>query len=518
MTIADMEPTTAPQLPPALELRNLSKVFQGQWALRGVDFELRAGEIHALLGHNGSGKSTLIKILAGYHQPENGSAAERDGHPFHLGSAHAASEAGLRFIHQDLGVIDELDAAENLRLGQSYQRNWWVSDRGERKAARAALAAYGIDLDPGVPIGRLRAADRTMIAIARALHSGQKNGVIVLDEATASLPTEECGVLFDLVRRARDEGASIIWVTHKLGEVFNLADRVTVLRDGRKVATAPVASLDESSLVELITGRRVENFHAEASKPSSEVLLDVQGLSGPGVTDVSLSVHAGQIVGVTGLNGSGFDALVHLIFGSAKRSRGDVRIGDRLLPQGHSPQQSVEAGLAFAPADRKTLSGIQSWTLRENVTLPKLGARSLGWLSSRGERREVSTWLERLGVVPANPEAPLSSLSGGNQQKVVIARWLRCGAQVFLFEVPTAGVDVGAKAAIYEHLAEVVAAGAAVVVASSDIEDVVAVSDRVIVMREGQTVADLSEDALTVDRATAAALHETLRGEEFAHS
>lgn len=501
---------------PALALEGLSKAFQGQWALRGVDFDLRPGEIHALLGHNGSGKSTLIKILAGYHHPEHGAIATRNGEPFHLGSAAAASDAGLRFIHQDLGVIDELDAAENLRLGQAYQGKWWVSDRDERKAAAEALAAYGVHLDPGIPIGRLRAADRAMIAIVRALYSGQKNGVIVLDEATASLPTEECDLLFDLVKRARDSGASIIWVTHKLREVFNLADRVTVLRDGRKVATVPVSTLSEPQLVEMITGRHLESLQSVAATPSSETVLDVRGLSGPGVANASLSVHAGQIVGVTGLNGSGFDDLVHLIFGSATRSAGEIRVRDSLLPQAHSPAQSIEAGLAFAPADRKALSGIQAWALRENITLPQLRPGPLGWLSSRMERKDVVEWLGRLNVVPADPEVPLSSLSGGNQQKVVIARWLRCGAQVFLFEEPTAGVDVGAKAAIYEHLAAAVAAGAAVVIASSDIDDVVAVSDRVIVMREGRMVADLSGDALTVDRAAAAALHETPAEKGFA--
>ncbi|GGJ71153.1 sugar ABC transporter ATP-binding protein [Streptomyces brasiliensis] len=502
--------------PAALAISGLSKSFQGQWALRDVDFELGVGEVHALLGHNGSGKSTLIKILAGYHHPEHGAVATRNDEPFHLGSAAAASEAGLRFIHQDLGVIDELDTAENLRLGQAYQGKWWVSDRRERKAAADALASYGVHLDPGVPLSRLRAADRAMVAIVRALHSGQENSIIVLDEATASLPTEECVLLFDLVKRARDRGASIVWVTHKLHEVFSLADRVTVLRDGRKVATVPVATLDEPQLVELITGRQIENLHPVATAPSSEVILNVQGLTGPGVADASLSVHAGRVLGVTGLNGSGFDDLVHLVFGAAPRSSGEIRVGDSVLPLRHTPAQSIEAGMAFAPADRKTLSGIQSWSLRENMTLPKLRSGPVGWLSARSERRDVAVWLGRLGVVPSDPEALLSSLSGGNQQKVVIARWLRCGARVFLFEEPTAGVDVGAKTAIYEHLAAVVGLGAAVVIASSDIEEVVSVSDRVIVMREGRVVADLSGAALTVDRATAAALHESPAEKELA--
>jgi ribose transport system ATP-binding protein len=495
--------TTAKTSPP-LAIKNLSKAFQGQWALRGVDLELRAGEVHALVGQNGSGKSTLIKILAGYHQPEPGGEATCFGEPFHLGSSDAAREANLHFIHQDLAIIDQLSVAENLALGQRYGLKFWLSPRRERKAAQALFASYGLPIDAGVPLRTLGAAQRTMTAMVRALgHADSPTGILVLDEPTASLSDEESQRLFELVRSVRDKGGSVLYVTHRLHEVFDLADRVTVLRDGRRVATEPVSRLDHDALVELIIGRRLEEFYPEPPAARDDSALTAKGVSGRVARDVSLTVHAGEIVGISGLTGSGVEEILHLMFGSSPRTSGTVEVGDGTTV-GASPSQSVRAGVAFSPADRQRLGGMGAWSLRENLTLPRLLPRGpLRWLSPRRERAEATEWLQRFDVVPTNAEATFSSLSGGNQQKVVIARWLRRGAGVYFFEEPTAGVDVGAKRAIYEALSRVAADGAGVLVASCDAEEIASICDRVLVMRSGRIAKELSGDALTPDRVLA---------------
>jgi ribose transport system ATP-binding protein len=494
---------------PALVLRGVAKSFQGQWALQDVDLELHAGEVHALLGQNGSGKSTLIKILAGYHAPEPGAIALRGGVPFELGSGPQAHASGIRFIHQDLAVIDELDVCDNVALGGHYQGKWWLSARRERAAVRRAFDDYGIDIDPAAPVRSLGPAQKTLTAIVRALHSSDGvPGVLVLDEPTVALSAEESSMLFDLVRRVSDRGGAILYVTHRLQEVFDIADRVTILRDGRRISTTAVAGLDEPQLVEMIIGRPLESLYPELRPARDDVVLSLDGITGETVRDLDLQVHSGEIVGVTGLMGSGVEELLHLVYGASPRRSGCVTV-DGTEP-GRSPHAAVAAGLAFAPGDRKRLGGIAEWTLAENVTLPSLRSRTFAqWMSVRSERKDAAGWLERFEVSPPDPLRTFSSLSGGNQQKTVLARWLRCGARVFLLQEPTQGVDIGAKAAIYTALADVAAEGAAVLLASTDAEELVAVCDRIVVLRNGRAVADLSGGTATIDRVIA----ETVRSD-----
>lgn len=485
---------------PFLAVSGLSKVFQGQRALDDVSLELRRGEVHALLGQNGSGKSTLIKILAGYHQPAPGAQATVDGRPLELGSSQAAHDAGLRFIHQDLAVIESLSVVDNLALGERYRGRRWLSDRRERQAAREVFASYGIDLDVDAPLGSLGPAQRAMAAIVRALHHGDAaRGLLVLDEPTAALPESEKDRLFALVERVRDAGGTVLYVTHRLPEVFDLADRVTVLRDGRRVATRSVAELDHDGLVELIVGRPLDALYPEATTaPRSDRVLHVAGLAGGRLAALDVDVHAGEIVGIVGLTGSGIEDVLPLIFGGSPRGAGVVELDGRPVPA--DPRRAIAAGLAFAPGDRKRLSAITTWTLRENVTLPRLSSRPwTRWMSPRSEARDVLPHLERFGVVPSDPEARFSSLSGGNQQKTVLARWMRTGARAFLFEEPTAGVDVGAKSAIYTGLAEVAADGAAILVATSDFEEACSLCDRVLVLRDGRLGAVLTGARRTVE-------------------
>jgi ribose transport system ATP-binding protein len=493
---------------PALEIHAATKVFGGQVALDDVSLELREGEVHALLGHNGSGKSTLIKLLAGFHSPDGEGWAAVRGERFELGDPAAAHRAGLRFIHQDLALIGDLDAVDNLALGESYASKGFISDRRERANARRVFAEYGVAVDLDVPIRRLNRAQQAMIAIVRALHhQAARDGILVLDEPTAAFSASDTELLFDLIARVRAAGGTVLYVTHRLSEVFTIADRVTILRNGRKVATRQVVELDHDALVDLIIGRSLETFYPDHARGTGETLLELEELEGPNVDGVSLDVRAGEIVGLTGPKGSGADDLLHIAFGSRERSGGTVRARGRVV--GDSPSDAVGAGIAFAPADRKEAAGILTWTLRENLTLPRLEvSRMLRWLSPRREAKDADRWLSQVGVVPANPEALYSTLSGGNQQKVVIARWLRAGARVYLLEEPTGGVDVGARQTIYSELRNLAAAGAAVLMSSSDTEEVCAVCDRVLVIRDGRVVASLAGASNTVDNVVRETIHE----------
>jgi ribose transport system ATP-binding protein len=494
----------------ALELRHLSKVFQVQRALDDVDLELQVGEVHALLGPNGSGKSTLIKILAGFHEAEAGAEASLFGEPFGLGSHTRAHP--IRFIHQDLGLVGPLDAVDNLALGGQYARRWWLSDRVERRAAGAKLAAFGVAMDVSAPVESLSRAVQTMLALVRAVDTGLgAQGLLVLDEPTASLPAREVGVLFDLVHEYKRKGGTVLYVTHRLAEVFEVADRVSVLRDGRRVATVPVGELDHDRLVELIVGRQLEEVTAggDTAPDGGEKRLSVRGLAGAGIEAFDLDARAREVVGVSGLVGSGYEDVLRLVFTGDERTAGEVAVDGRPLPV-RGPRASIEAGLAYAPADRKRLSAITAWTSRENVTLPALRPHGvLRWLSDRRETRDAKEWMDRLNVVPDDPNRVFTQLSGGNQQKVVIARWLRCGARVFLLEEPTNGVDVGAKRAIYQALRDVAATGAAVVMTSQDAEELAGFCDRVIVLREGRIGAVLSGPDQTPERIVAESVRRT---------
>ena len=483
-----------------LTIDSLSKTFPAQQALNDVDLDIRAGEVHCLLGQNGSGKSTLIKILAGYHTPDAGAKATLNGTSFALG-AGIPREQAVAFIHQDLGLVTQLSAADNLALGSRYAGRWWVSERRERRAARQALAEFDVDLEPDRPLSDASPGQQTMLAIVRAVAAtnGAPN-LLVLDEPTASLPQHQVEQLFDLIRRLRDRGTAILYVTHRLREVFAIGDRVTVLRDGRRITTRPASSVDHDELVRLIIGREPAELAPALPSTDTKTLLSASKICGERVAGFSLDVRAGEIVGVTGLIGSGYDEVLGLIFGRQARASGEVRVDGALVPA-HSPRRSIDAGIAYAPADRKRLSTISQWTVAENVTLPRLASRGPArWLGARRERREVMTWTERLGVTPNDPDRQLALLSGGNQQKAVLARWLRVDAKVLLLDEPTSGVDAGATASIYEILSGIASTGRAVVLSSSDAEELCTVCDRVLVMRHGAIRSVLTKGDISIAR------------------
>ncbi|MDA0166854.1 sugar ABC transporter ATP-binding protein [Solirubrobacter ginsenosidimutans] len=475
---------------PLVAIEGLSKTFPGLQALQDVGFAAQPGEIVALVGQNGSGKSTLVKILAGVEAPDPGARVDV------AGTVHV--------IHQDLGLIPQLNTVENLDLGLRHGLGAALPTRRREEAehARALLRQYDAAFDVTVPVGQLTPAERTIVAIARALDGWERaKGLLILDEPTAALHSDEVGRLFTAVRRAAAAGAAVIFVSHRLDEVLDLADRVVVLRDGRLVSDAPVAALDHAELVRLIVGAAPQ--HAAPREPCGPgaVALQVRGLRGGRVRDFQLDLCAGEVVGVSGILGSGREHVGALLFGALPRAGGDVAIGGSTLAGG-DPRAAIGAGVAYVPGDRHADGAVMTMLVRENVTLPNLRRlrRRAGRLDGRAERQEVVGWLERIALRPADPERPLELFSGGNQQKVVLAKWLRNDPRVLLLDEPTQGVDVGAKAAVYALVRDAAARGAAVLMASSDTAELASVCDRVLVMRDGTVSADVRGAHLTEER------------------
>jgi ribose transport system ATP-binding protein len=487
---------------PALEIHNLSKSFPGTRALSAVDLDVEAGEIHALVGQNGSGKSTLIKLLAGFHSPERGSVVRVAGATVELGNASAAREAGFRFVHQDLALVGTLNVVENLALGRGFDtgRTGRIQWRAERARAREMLRSLGFEIDVRRPIGELTAAERTGVAIARALWEWEESArVLVLDEPTATLPKAEVETLFESIRRIRDRGVGVLYVSHRLDEVFAIADRVTVLRDGKRVGTHRTGELDEEKLIALMLGSAVTKAVGSSSARRGEAVLRARDLFGTVLDGIDFDVYAGEVVGFAGLTGSGREELLPMLFGASPRN-GTVEVGDAVV-RAEQPQAAIRAGLALVPADRLRQGGVFEMPVGSNLTLS--GMRSVrgpgGAIRRRAERVESRKWLSRLDVRPPDPDRPLATLSGGNQQKVVIAKWLRLAPKVLLLDELTQGVDVGAKSMIHALIRSAAEAGAAVVVASSDDEEICDLCDRVYILREGRIEAELAQHEMTID-------------------
>lgn len=498
---------------PALAARDLGKTFSGIRVLHAVDLKIDPGEIHALLGENGSGKSTLIKILAGYHKPDPGGKVLIDGHEVLLGSADAAYSAGCRFVHQDLGLVETSSVLDNLFLNCGFPSKFGtISGREARSLARAQLAKVGLTVDPQTPVGALSPALKTGVAVARALLVDRSvmARLLVLDEPTATLPDNEVQHLLEIVRRVAQQGIGVLYVTHRIDEVFHLAHNVTVLREGRKAATTPVTELDRKRLINLLVGRELEEIHAAAESlhvDEGSAVLDVRDLYAGPVRGVSFTCHPGAIVGIAGITGSGRETLLGSLFGAHPRESGTVEV-DGGLVTALKPAQAMSAGMAYLPPDRKVLGGFMEFTARENLTLCDL---SPFWsrlhLQRRREVAEAREWFERLEVRPiGGHDQRLATFSGGNQQKVLFGKWLRRVPKVLLLDEPTQGVDVGAKAGLHRLLIQAANSGAVVVVSSSDVDELTAICQRVIVLRNGRIAADLSGSAVSVPNIARASL------------
>lgn len=475
-----------------LRVRGLTKRFPGNLALDGVTLTVGRGEVVALLGHNGSGKSTLVKVLSGLYAPDGGDVST--GSP--------DRPASLHFIHQNLGLISSLSVVENLDLGIRPRFGGLLPFRSarERDRVQRLVAEFGGEFDVDQRVGRLSAAEQTVVAIARAF-DGWKDGdnILVLDEPTAALHGEEVLVLHNAVRAMAARGAGVVYISHRLGEVVGLADRVVVLKNGRVVAERERGGFDQSDLVQIIAGGEVTGELRRRSRTVGAPRLTVRGLTGPSLEAIDLVARSGEILGISGLVGSGMEQLNAAIFGAAATTAGDIRVdGDRI--ERMSPASTIAAGVAFVPADRRGLGSIGQFSARENLTLPRSAElrRRLGGIDRRHERAEADEWMSRLNVLPAGAaEQRFDLFSGGNQQKIVLARWLRLGPGILLLDEPTQGVDAGAQSEIYAHLLAVAEAGAAVVISSSDTKELSAICDRVLVTRDHRIVDELTRGELS---------------------
>lgn len=493
----------SPAAPPLLTIRGLTKHFGNVAALTGLDLDVRAGEVHALIGQNGSGKSTLIKSLSGYHQPDAGEITLH-GTVLELPIAQGElASAGLAFLHQDAPVAPAMTVLENIRVGRYGQRMLGkISPRAERRRVRALLESVGLSADPDMPASRMPTAERAMLGFAAAVDSlGPTGGVLVLDEPTASLPPGAAQLLFDAVRRITATGSAVLFVSHRLDEIEAISNRVSVLRDGRRVGTVDTAATNEDELVSMMLGRDLDEVYPDKSSTavegSSTIVLSASAVTGRIVTDVAVDVKAGEIVGVTGLVGMGQDELPYLIYGALPMRSGEVSINGEKLPS-VTPSQLRRRGVALVPADRARASGALLASVSENLSLPVLGSFfSRGILRGRKEQANAKRLVDEYDVRPAAAHIPLGTLSGGNQQKVLLAKWLQSSTELLMLHEPTLGVDIGSRAQIFSIVRTAADRGTAVLVASSEYEDLANICDRIIVLNHGRVVAELTGDRMT---------------------
>jgi ribose transport system ATP-binding protein len=483
-----------------LRISGLSKTFPGTRALIDASLDIRPGEVHAMIGQNGSGKSTLIKTLAGYHRADPGAVAELGGEPFAIG--HDVPD-GLRFVHQDLGLVHELNAMDNLALrggfisGAAGRIRW----REQEQETYRLLDRFNVELDIHRPLAEATPVQRTVVAIVAALQGWQGGeGVLVLDEPTALLPQEEVERLFAMVREVARAGTSVLYVSHRLDELFEIADRVTVLRAGRVVTTLPMAEVDGRGLASLMVGEDVDpDYRAPvADRPDAPVVLSLRDVRGHRLRGVDLDVHRGEILGIAGLAGTGMQELPYVIAGCPRfEASGRIKLpqrSDAWVDVAHAET----LGIPIVPADRAREGVVAEFAVRENLTLSILGRLGTrGKLGLREERAVVEHWMEELGIVTAGSDALISTLSGGNQQKVVVARCLVREPDLLVLSEPTAGVDIGTRVALYDLIARLARGGLTVVVSSSDLGDLLAMCTRVVVLRDGRIATELGADGLT---------------------
>ena len=479
---------------PALSFHHITKRFPGVLALEDVSFSIAAGTCHALCGENGAGKSTLGKILAGIYRPDAGHV-DVSGARADFAGPQQALAAGIGIVHQELAFCDNLSVAENLCLGALPARHTFVSRDEMARQAREMLAATGADIDVHHIVRELTIGQQQVVQIAAAIGRGAR--VIVFDEPTSSLSQHEADRLYDLIVRLREQGVTAIYVSHRMDEIFRLCDAVTVLRDGRHVATQPIASLDRAALVELMIGRRLEEYfpaHVQAA-PGPE-LLRVEGLTSPaGFRDISFSVRGGEVLGLAGLVGAGRSEIAQAIFGLDPHTTG------RIFVQGQqvrisNPEQAMGHRIGLVPEDRKRQGLVLSMSAGSNTTLATLAWLSrLGFIKRRAERAQADTYFSRLRVRAPSPDVLSAGLSGGNQQKLVLAKWLAARCRILILDEPTRGVDVGAKAEIHALIDQLAADGNAVILISSELPEVLHLSTRILVLREGRVAGELSREA-----------------------
>ncbi|MFF1692487.1 sugar ABC transporter ATP-binding protein [Streptomyces sp. NPDC058257] len=477
--------------PPLLTMSGITKSFPGVRALDGVDLQVQAGEVHCLLGQNGAGKSTLIKVLAGAHQPDDGEITWR-GERTTLKSPIAAMRLGIATIYQELDLVEGLSVAENVHLGHEPTAAGFVVKGREAKASTAALLKRlgHAEIDPATLVGELSAAHQQIVSMARALSHEVR--LIVMDEPSAALDPDEVDNLFRIVVALTADGVAVVYISHRLEEIRRIGDRVTVLKDGRAVAGGlPAKETPTSEVVALMTGRNVEYVFPDrpAEPPTAEPVLKASGLTREGEFEpIDLELRPGEIVGLAGLVGSGRSEILETIYGARKPSAGQVTVDGQVLRPG-SVRAAVRAGLGLAPEERKAQALLMLESVTNNVSVSTMSRFSHGgWLDRGAEKKAAQAATRELSLRPDNPSAPVRTLSGGNQQKAVLARWLLRGCRVLLLDEPTRGVDVGARAELYAVIRRLADDGLAVLLVSSEVPEVLGLADRVLVLREGRVV------------------------------
>jgi rhamnose transport system ATP-binding protein len=488
---------------PIFKVQHVSKSFGGVHALQNVHFEIFPGEVHALLGENGAGKSTLIKIMTGVHQPDAGELF-LDGQPIHFANTRAAQEHGVAAIYQEPSLFPDLDIAENILVGRQPIGRWGVDWKRMYQEAGDLLRRLGLALDPRTKARVLSVAQQQVVEIARALSINAK--VLIMDEPTSSLTLGEVEELFAIVRQLRQAGTAIVFISHRLEELFALADRVTTLRDGTYVGTRAIADVTTEDLIRMMVGRTLGELFPKQAVEAGEVVLDVAELGVEGsFSDVSFQLRRGEILGMAGLIGAGRTNVARALFGIEPAAVGTIKLDGKVVTI-TSPVTAMALGIGYVPEDRKEHGLVLRMSIAENITLPVVSRfATLGWLDADREIEEATAASKRLEVKMTRVEQQAEELSGGNQQKVVLAKWLGTQPRVLILDEPTRGIDVGTKAAVHRLMSSLAAQGMAILMISSELPEVLGMSDRILVMREGRVTGQFSRAEATQEKLMAAA-------------
>ncbi len=496
----------APGSEPLLRMTGINKTFPGVRALDQVEITVHRGECLALIGENGAGKSTLMKILSGVYQPDGGEV-DFNGQRAVLHSPRQAQDLGISIIYQEFNLMPNLTVAENVFVGREPNAGGFVNRRQMEAETRSLLAALGVNLDPRAIVRDLSVAEQQMVEIAKALSYNAR--LVIMDEPTSALTDREVENLLEIVKNLKKRGLGVIFITHRLDEIYHICDWVTVLRDGQNAGEIAIADANPETIVRMMVGRNISDLYEKTEHtydPAARPALEVRGLSRTGsvrdaaqivLNDVSFSVRAGEIVGLAGLVGSGRTEVARSIFGADQFDRGEILIDGQPVSI-HSPRDAIRLGIGLVPEDRKLQGLVLSLAVRENITLPSLGGLvRFGFVKAREEQDVARRFVEALRIRTPSLEQRVLNLSGGNQQKVVIAKWLALRPKVLILDEPTRGIDIGAKAEVHHLISELAAQGVAVLMISSELPEVLGMSDRILVMREGHVVADISRENAT---------------------
>lgn len=488
---------------PVIQVQNVSKSFGGVHALKQVHFEIYPGEVHALLGENGAGKSTLIKIITGVQQPDSGQLL-LEGQPIRFANTREAQAHGVAAIYQEPSLFPDLDIAENIMVGRQPVNRRGIDWKRMYQEASDLLARLGSTLDPRTKARELSVAQQQVVEIARALSINAK--VFIMDEPTSSLTQSEVGELFAIVRQLRAAGTAVVFISHRLEELFALADRVTILRDGAYVGTQLIADVTTGDLIRMMVGRNLDQLFPKQSVAAGEVVLQVEGLSVEGsFSDVSFELRKGEIVGMAGLIGAGRTNVALALFGIDPATAGTIKLDGKPV-RIDSPETAMKLGIGYVPEDRKEQGLVLEMSIAENITLPVIGKFArVGWLNFKRELQAANVSSKQLEVKMAGIDQKAGQLSGGNQQKVVLAKWLGTKPRILILDEPTRGIDVGTKAAVHHLMSSLAAEGMAILMISSELPEILGMSDRILVMRGGRLTGHFSRTEATQEKLMAAA-------------